>query len=706
MKQKEKNQERTNIIYVSGVIGVLLICEWFFFRNVFPMDALISDRRDGRLTMLLTEHWWNFMIGKEKFSELAMFYPCKDALGYSDLLMGYGIIHSVLRLAGVNMYYAYKITLIIVHVFGTTSMYYLMRYKIKCNELWALFGTIAFCYSNSYAIHIGHTQLNAISFLPLLLILILGFIENFDNRRKRNVYGYSTTVWFVLLTYNSWYIACFTGLFILLFFISYFIMLKRAGLCFRDFWNDKLLHVLKDFLGYAIVMAVLYIPFIKIYIPILKNGGGYSYAEAAIYMPELIDIINVTSSNYMLGWCMSIMKLSERGYGMEVEIGFSIVLLICFVAGFLTYRKQHNIESKNRQQEVTENLYKELAIMSVCIVTMIGIFLPIRISANGVSLWWFVYTFIQVMKSMRAVGRFLLWLSFPMSVVTGFLMNKWQKKGDYKIVAFSACAVVMLILSNINVSCVASGWNASEENAFIQNVKEPPSNVESFYIVDSSQNQDYPFGYQLDAFEIANHYGIKTINGYSGNLPPEWEGIWDPKSEQYESAVFAWVKKYGLKQVYAYDCAANVWMSHEIRLKESGVVDEVFCPEMNMFSISSGLEDWTKGAFAWTSQDFETTICNAKIRDNGLTIRLQTSLSRYMLQNPELIPELSIYVDGEFVQHVKVTDDMKEIVIPMQGHESDLYTVSLRTNCYFIPKDIGENGDTRSLSVALYYIGD
>ena len=32
------------------------------------------------------------------------------------------------------------------------------------------------------------------------------------------------------------------------------------------------------------------------------------------------------------------------------------------------------------------------------------------------------------------------------------------------------------------------------------------------------------------------------------------------------------------------------------------------------------------------------------------------------------------------------TDDMKEIVIPMQGHESDLYTVSLRTNCYFVPK--------------------
>lgn len=92
------------------------------------------------------------------------FCRCLDILGYSDLLLGYGIVHSFLRLIGFNMFSAYKWTLIIYHVFGTVSMYYLLRKTLKCHTLWAMFGTIGFCFSNDYAIHISHTQLNAICF--------------------------------------------------------------------------------------------------------------------------------------------------------------------------------------------------------------------------------------------------------------------------------------------------------------------------------------------------------------------------------------------------------------------------------------------------------------------------------------------------------------------------------------------------------------
>lgn len=46
-----------------------------------------------------------------------------------------------------------------------------------------------------------------------------------------------------------------------------------------------------------------------------------------------------------------------------------------------------------------------------------------------------------------------------------------------------------------------------------------------------------------------------------------------------------------------------------------------------------------------------------------------------------------------------------ELTIPMTGHRSDVYDIEIETNCYFNPKDIGINEDTRNLSVALYYIG-
>ena len=117
---------------------ILVFCEWFFFRNVIGGEggALFGDRGDGRLTTLLTEHWWNFFTGKEKFSELAMFYPAEGVMGYTDLLLAYGLLHSLLRLAGFNMFAAYKWTIIISHCMGTLTMYYLLKKKLGLRMQW------------------------------------------------------------------------------------------------------------------------------------------------------------------------------------------------------------------------------------------------------------------------------------------------------------------------------------------------------------------------------------------------------------------------------------------------------------------------------------------------------------------------------------------------------------------------------------------
>ena len=185
---------------------VLVFCEFVFFRNALMSDALFGDIGDGRLTTLLTEHWWRFFTGKEKFTEIAMFYPCEEVFGYTDLFLGYGIVHSVFRLFGMDMYISYKWTLILIHMMGTISMYYLLKKTLNCSLLWSLFGTIAFCFSNNYAIRIGHTQLNAVAYLPLLLIFLVSFFRNYQNRRRRNLYSYAFVIWFVLLTYTSWYV--------------------------------------------------------------------------------------------------------------------------------------------------------------------------------------------------------------------------------------------------------------------------------------------------------------------------------------------------------------------------------------------------------------------------------------------------------------------------------------------------------------------
>jgi len=687
-------------IKVIIIVAILVFCEWLFFRTVlgFGNYALFGDRGDGRLTNLLTEHWWNFFRGKEKFSEIAMFYPAKEAFGYTDLFLGYGLVYSCIRLIGLNMFRAYKYTLLAVHAFGTASMYYLMSNKLKCNVCWSLFATMAFCFSGTYANHFGHTQLNAISFLPMLLILIIGFFENYSKRKIRNLYAYSAIFWFVLLTYNSWYIACFTGFFALILAVVYALFLSKEDINFCGYIKEKIRTDWKDYLGYIIFMGILYIPFIRIYVPVMRSSSGYSYDSCIPYLPEFIDVINVSENNLMLGWFIKRLGLSSRGYSGEVVEGFSIVLIVVFLLSY--YMKYKTIKAQSASSNVCATVKKTLE-HAVFISIIVGIFFTIRLSCNGTSMWWFAYKFIPVVRSMRAVARFLLWLSFPMSVFTGYIANKYIKSINRYVFIILLSA---MFISNINLTGVHSAWNEKDELSFLESISNPPEDAEVLYIVDSEKREDYSYIYQLDAFEIATLFGLKTINGYSGQSPSGWDGIWNPCTDQYECSIYEWINTYDLKNVYAYDRARDEWISLEERKR--ALVDDVFLPRDNMFSLSTGLNDYNQGDYAWTTEDFKTTIVNDKIQTRGLNIQMRMVLSKYLEQDNSLIPYLEIYVDGELVKNVDVIDDYIDITIPMTEHDSDEYNIEVKTNCYFNPKDIGESTDNRDLSIAMYYIGD
>lgn len=693
----ERKKERLIIFFT---VWFLIFCEYIFFRNVLGNDSLIGDRGDGRLTNLLAEHWWRFFQGKEKFAELLMFYPAQGVIGYTDMLLGHGLVYSLFRLFRINMYISYKFTLIFIHGIGTISMFYLLKKSMKIGFTWSLFGTIAFCFSDTFSRRIGHTQLIAVSMLPLLLIFFIGFVNNFEERRKRNIYAYLFIIWFALLTYTAWYVAFFTGMFSLVFMVVSLIKFRWAHLDVLSFIKNWLAVIRYDLIGYVIILVLVYIPFILIYVPVLQLSSGYSYSDVSMFLPEIIDLINVSESNYMMGWFIKYLKLDDRGFSGEVIEGFSCILLLFFIAMFLVQRK---LRQKRNKDDNIQRKRKSLLVENIFITVILCVVMIIRLGSNGVSLWAVVYYLFPLAKSIRAVARFLFWLSFPMAVITSYCADQFFNIQSGKKFA-SVILIFLLFVSNINEMGVHSGWCAKEELAFLKDIPEPPQNIESFYIIDSKKTEDAAHIYQLDAFEIGTYYSIKTINGYSGQYPAGWDGIWDVCSDGYESMVFEWINKNGLTNVYAYDRAENIWISCEER--KATHLDQVFWPAKNKFSISSGLEEYSQGEFAWTSQNFVTTIRNSKIKENGLVIKLTTELENYMIQNPKLDPYIKLYVDGRYIQDLSVNEGYAEYVIPMQGHIGDEYKIELKTNCYFNPKYVGINEDIRNLSIALYYIGN
>ncbi len=527
---------------------VLIFLEIHFFRAEIFRGVSFGDLGDGRFTALISDHWWRFFCGKERFTEIPIFYPNATSLGYSDLHLAFGLIHSGIRLFGVPLYTAFKWSCIILHAIGLFSMYFLLRKLFHMSVAYSLIGDVGYAFACAMTVCCGHPQLLAFGMMPPLLIFFIYFVNNFNDRKKRNIFAFLTIFWFVLLVYTSWYMACFTGIFCLVFMIVYaVIMSKKKARPFKQViaWISTMGW---DIVAYIVFMIILFIPFIMIYVPVMKEGSMYEYT--GFYLPDPIDLINIPESNLMMGWFMKLTKINSRGRDPELWEGFSIILLGLFVyTGVDIFRK------KWKKSETIDILPKS-AFLSVIICLL----LMIRWDGANLSLWALVYTLLIPARAVHAVARFMLWLCFPMSIVASFWADRIKlfqkgKLGSVLVYAFLA----LLYFSSIFINPMSGGFRADERQAFMDNISTPPQDMSVFYITDSSHEDYYWFASQLDAYEIAVVVDKPTINGYSGHFPAGW-GFSDPNDENYEAYVDYWISQRGLTNVYAYDKALNIWI--------------------------------------------------------------------------------------------------------------------------------------------------
>ena len=329
MNEKKTNKQLVSYITLAVSLLVIVLLEYKFFANVMFNGVLIGDEGDARLNNLLVEHWFRAFGGKEKFSIVNIFYPITNTLAYTDMLLALAIPYSILRLFAMNMFLANKIVLIGFHIFGSYSLFYLLKKKFKLNNLWSLLGVIVFSYSSAYYVRIGHTQLITISLVPLLIIFMFCFFENFQNKVKRIVYGFLTITLYVLIMYTSWYTAFFTALFMATFIVIYVcVASSNKNKVFSNVWM-YIKKCYKEIIAYVVYAICIAIPFFKMYIQVSRMYGKRSYSEIATMLPELIDFFNVGDNNLLIGRFIKALGLSSRTYlnQGEMSVGFSLLTM-------------------------------------------------------------------------------------------------------------------------------------------------------------------------------------------------------------------------------------------------------------------------------------------------------------------------------------------------------------------------------------------
>ena len=564
---RERNgmKKKNGVLYAVSAIVLLCVCEWFFFRKMYGSVLLFGDTGDGRLTMLITEHWYHVFRGQSSVTDLGIFYPAPNTLGYSDLLLGFGLIHSVFRLFGLDMYLAYKYTILFVHAVGTFSCWYLLKRVLGVKPVWAFFGTLAFSFSDSYITSLNHAQLAAISLIPLFAIFVIRFFQFLPERKKRNLYAIAAIVLIELVLYTAWYIAFFSALFAGICLVVWLLLgIGRKGYLkqqFALFFRT----VRYDLLIYAAIGVALAVPFILLELPISKMSGGRDYYEFANDMiATLPGVIHVSADNWLLGqWFESFDSL--KGANHEIIRGFSVVLLGLFAAGLVRTvirmrRKEEPESDDSRKNRTVWFLYGVIAVS-----VLINVLLSIRWNDQGLSGWHLVYKLVPGGKSIRAVGRIFLFLNLPMAVITACIWSREtgkETKNPWLRYGCAVLAVVLLFVTNLNTTGVYARWDRDSAVKRLERISPPPEDCETFYYVDVNKPEDFLPFVQTDAYELADAYQIKTINGYSGLVPANWGEIWLIDGKGYFIAVDNWIKKYDLQHVYAYAVEDDTWIQH------------------------------------------------------------------------------------------------------------------------------------------------
>lgn len=553
--ETNQGKRREKMFSVIAILAIIAL-EYIFFRNIIGNDVMLGDTGDARLNNLLAEHWFQFFKGNESFNEIIAFYPVKNTLSYTDMVLGFALPYSLLRVFGVGMYMANKIILITTHVFGSFCLYYFLKKKMSLTRIFSLIGVAAFSLSSAYSVRINHTQLIAISFVPLLLFFIYSFFEYTENKKKRLIYGFAAVTYFALLMYTSFYIAFFTILLLGTFAVLYYILLLIAGKkpfhavisYVKRFYKSLIAMVL-----YGIAMVT---PFFMMYLPTSKLFGARDWGYICLFLPKPLDLFNVSTKNYLFG--SLIKKFEERGLmtpSEELEVGLSIFVMAFFlIALVVTFIKF----VQNKKKESALSVCMPFAIALTVFLSMIMI---IKVGDNK-SLWYIIYKFVPGGTALRAVGRYLFYLALPVSILIAMAgekicMSKFFKKYFY-VCALGILALV--VAGNVRKGAVKAEWKISDEVKMLDAVAAPPEDCKVMYVVDSAfPNREDTHNYQLSAWSIANRFGIQTINGYSGQFPIGWN-LHDINDLSQSKD---WIDKNKIKNIYAYDFATNSWISHE-----------------------------------------------------------------------------------------------------------------------------------------------
>lgn len=515
-----------------GVAGTILYHSSQFFSG---FDKFFGDRGDVRGFVYFCEHWYLSILGKASLLNPGIFYPTKRTLAYSDLLFGFAAPYSFFRALGFSMFTSTELMIILLTFLAYCVAFVLLYRTVGFGLIPSCAGAMFFAFNSPKFNQLTHLQLQYVFLLPLIFALVITFVKQVEtiNGRKAawllSLAAVCLNVQLATTFYYAWYFTIWLILFLLL------ALAVRGSRSFiiTNVWKFRRAVIIG-----AAVFLVGFIPILLIYVPAVRGGSWYDFDFVMEMIPNWRALLSMGDGNFVWGWFYKRIVGDPRPstWG-ELMVGIGLVPSLAWIV--LTVASVWLIKTSRSGSSARELAPLFLGVM----ILATSIFIVLGFKVGSHSLWQYIYKYFPGGGAIRAVSRYMIFLTLPMSIAFAYGLQTALQFARTRALTVTVLLVAAFgVFEQFGVPRVnGEGFSTSiEENYLKTMAAKLPAECTAFYVAPGPHVNRSTAEYQYDAMMISAISRVKTLNASSSQFPRDWN-FYFFKNPDYESKVKEWI---------------------------------------------------------------------------------------------------------------------------------------------------------------------
>ncbi|HEV7705213.1 MAG TPA: hypothetical protein VGO46_13020 [Gemmatimonadaceae bacterium] len=515
--QRRENRAAAVFAAISAwAVGILL---QFHPTLLSGLRRMQSDWGDTRLNNYILEHGYRWLFGlpgHERFWSPPVFFPAPNTAAYSDVLLGVAPLYWIWRLFGIAPDTAFQLWMLTVATLNFASAYLLFARGFKCRPLGSSVGAMLLSFAAVRTAQVMHAQLLAHFYIVLAILALLEIFEPEPELRAGVTVVAPRRVWVALLAaaivaqiyssfYYGWYL-CFALALAAAWATVLPATRRRFFITVRS--NARAL------VASAIAAALLLAPLATHYLQAERQLGTRKFIVVETMLPRLQSWAYQGPSSWLYGWLASYPLFHNLPMEHEQRLGLGLATVICGVIGLWLGRRRRAVQ---------------LVVLVSLTMALVATEWP-----GGFTPWRAVYLLVPGAAALRAVARIGVALVVPASLGVAILVDAvmrtrrvppsrtavlLRRRDRQRRAALLLALVAIIVAEQVQVP---RSYDKNEGRARVARVASGIGADCGAFLYTTTGGDDDPWNYHADAMWASMERGIPTLNGYSGNQPPNW----------------------------------------------------------------------------------------------------------------------------------------------------------------------------------------